>query len=195
MMTRSNALNQVTFQRPEALKKPQIPVKAVSTQTPRRMSSSSSSSSFPSPDELKGAVQGTLLYLGLYLFILIPFQSFSKFYIVAEKKKEARAKGGNEKVSFRAIKYYNSKDLLALAGDRTVGNFIEFAILFLPLMWMHALFVDPSSSFWICLVYTASRSYYPIAFLKGSLVLLSTAPGYLIYGYLFYELTFKFALA
>jgi hypothetical protein len=62
-------------------------------------------------------------------------------------------------------------------------------------MWMHALFVDPSISFWICLVYTASRSYYPIAYLRGSFVLLSTAPGYLVYGYLFYELTFKFALA
>jgi hypothetical protein len=156
---------------------------------------SSSSSSFPSPDELKGAVQGTLLYLGLYLFILIPFQSFSKFYLVAQKKKEARSKGGNEKVSFRAIKYYNSKDLLALAGDRTIGNFIEFAILFLPLMWMHALFVDPSISFWICLVYTASRGIYPITYFQGSLILLSTAPGYLIYAYLFYELTFKFALA
>jgi hypothetical protein len=154
--------------------------------------------SFPTPDELKGAVQGTLLYLGLYFFILIPFQSFSKFYLLAQKKKEARSKEGNERVSFRAVKYYNSRDLLALAGDRTVGNFVEFSVVFLPLMWMNALFVDPSISFRICLIYTASRSYYPIAFLSrstGSLILLSTAPGYLIYAYLFYELTFKFALA
>jgi hypothetical protein len=118
--------------------------------------------------------------------------------LLRKRKKEARSKGGNEsKVSFRTIKYYNSTDSLGLAGDRTVGNFIEFAIVFLPLMWMHALFVDPSVSFRICLVYTASRSYYPIAFLRGSLSLplFNTTPGYLVYGYLFYELTFKFALA
>jgi hypothetical protein len=88
-------------------------------------------SSFPSPDELKGAVQGTILYLALYLFLLIPFQSFSKFYIVAQKKKEARAKGGNkEKISFRAIKYYNSRDLLALAGDRTLATLLNLPFCF-----------------------------------------------------------------
>lgn len=151
---------------------------------------------FPSPVELKGAVQGTLLYLGLYFFVLIPFQTASKFYIVAQKKKGARAKGDNEKkISLRAIKYYNSRDLLALAGDRTIGNFIEFAILFLPLMWMHALFVDPSQSFWICAIYTASRSSYPIFYMRAKLLLLSTVPGYLIYTYLFFELTLKCTLA
>lgn len=62
--------------------------------------------SYPSPQELKGTVQGTLLYLSLYYFVFIPFQSFTKFYLLAEHKREAK----DGKVSFRAIKYYNSKD-------------------------------------------------------------------------------------
>jgi MAPEG family len=148
--------------------------------------------SFPSPTELRGAFQGTLLYLGLYWAVLIPFQSFSKFYLLAKKKREAQAKEGDKsKVSFRAIKYYNSRDMLALAGDRTVGNFIEFAIVFLPLMWMHALFVDPANSFKLCAIYSAARAIYPVVFLYGlgtPSILLSTVPGYLVIGYLFVQL-------
>jgi hypothetical protein len=68
---------------------------------------------FPSQDDLRGAVQGTLLYLGLYYFVFIPFQSFSKFRLLAKYKKEARAKEGSERVSFRAIKYYNSRDMVS----------------------------------------------------------------------------------
>lgn len=146
---------------------------------------------FPSPTELKGALHGTLLYLALYLVVFIQFQSYSKFYLLAQKKKEARAKGGSGKtVSFRAIKYYNSHDMLALAGDRAVGNFIEFAIVFLPLLWLHALFVDPSQSFSICAIYTASRSLYPVMFLlnKPPSIFLSTVPGYAVLTYLFVQL-------
>lgn len=151
---------------------------------------------FPSPQELKGALMGTLLYLWLYIFVFIQFQSYSKFYLLAQKKKEAKAKEGNEtKVSYRAVKYYNSRDVLALAGDRSVGNFVEQAIVFLPLMWLHALFVDPSQSFTICAIYTATRSYYPILFpAKPPLVALSTIPGYVILIYLFHQLTFNAAL-
>lgn len=145
---------------------------------------------FPSPTELKGAIQGTLLYFGLYGIILVPFQSFSKFYLLAKTKREAKKNEGDKsKISFRAIKYYNSRDMLALAGDRTVGNFIEFAIMFLPLMWMHAIFVDPTHSFMICAFYSAARAIYPIVFMYDPpAILLSTVPGYLVIGYLFVQL-------
>lgn len=96
---------------------------------------------------LTQTVQGTLLYLALYFGVFLSFQSFSKFYLFAQKTKQAREKKGNERISVRALKYYNSRDTLALTGDRTVGNFIEFAVLFLPLYWMHALFVDTSKSY------------------------------------------------
>jgi hypothetical protein len=151
---------------------------------------------FPSPKELKGALQGTLLYLSLYLFVFIQFQSISKFYLFSQKTKEAKAKDRNERVSFYAIKYYNARDRLALTGDRTVGNAVEFAIAFLPLMWLHAIFVNPSQSFTICAIYTATRSYYPIVFqMKAPALLLSTIPGYAISAYLVHQLTSKVALA
>jgi uncharacterized MAPEG superfamily protein len=146
---------------------------------------------FPSPTELRGAVQGTLLYLGVYVFILIPFQIGSKFYVLGQKKREAKQKDGNNlKVSYRAIKYYNSSDMLALAGDRTVGNFLEYAIVFLPLLWIHAIYVDPTPSLTICAAYSAARVIYPVAFLHGVPArFLSSVPGYVILGYLFVTLT------
>jgi hypothetical protein len=152
---------------------------------------------FPHPTEFKGAVAGTILYLALYLFVFIQFQSYSKFYLLAKKKAEVRSRDGNaDKVSFRAVKYYNSRDMMALAGDRCVGNFMEQAIIFLPLLWMHAVFVDPSQSFTICAWYTAFRSYYPITFfVRVPVIFLSTIPGYGILIYLMHQLTSKFLLA
>lgn len=39
-----------------------------------------------------------------------------------QKERGSKTKDGNANVSLRAIKYYNSNDMLALAGDRSVGN-------------------------------------------------------------------------
>ena len=147
---------------------------------------------FPSPAELTGAVQGTLLYLGLYICFIV-FQSFSKFYLLSQKQQEAKAKGG-ARVSLRALKYYNSKDMLALTGDRTVGNYLEFSIVFLPCMWLHALFVDPSQSLLLCTMYAACRLPYPFIYLYGShplYILVSTIPCYLIKIYLVWMLVVR----
>lgn len=139
---------------------------------------------FPGPMELKGAVQGTCLYLGLYFCGFIGFQSFSKFYLMKQKKAQAKMEG--KRIRFVEVKYYNRDDKLALCGDRTVGNFLEMGFLFLPLFWIHALFVDPSQSFTIAALYTFTRALYPFVFwsAKIPLLLCSTVPGYLIYAYL-----------
>lgn len=156
------------------------------------------SSSYPAPEEFKGAVLGTLLYLSLYLFGFIQFQSYSKFYLWEQKKREAKEKKKDDdaKVSFRAIKYYNSRDRLALAGDRTVGNFVELALVFLPLYWLHAIFVDPTRSRTIALVYTGARALYPLLMLYRPIwILVSTGPGYVVILYLMWELATKFVFA
>jgi hypothetical protein len=135
-----------------------------------------------------------MLYLSMYIFWFFPFQVWTKWHLLAEKKREAKKKDDHDgtatrvRVSYRSLKYYNSKDMLALAGDRTVGNFVEFAVVFLPLMWLHALFVDSRQSFTICALYVFFRSYYPIVYQWGYKLLLSTVPGYLIIGYLWFEL-------
>jgi len=51
--------------------------------------------------ELQGTVQGTMLYLGLYMGFFVPLQSFSKFYLLAQHKKE------DKKASLREVKYYS----------------------------------------------------------------------------------------
>lgn len=153
--------------------------------------------SYPTPEDLQGAVRGTLLYLALYLFCFIPFQSFSKFFLLAQKKKQQNKKNEDgETVSWRAVKYYNSRDRVALVGDRTVGNFVEFAILFLPLYWIHAILVDPSESWTIALVYTVARSFYPFLFYyQPYYIFLSTAPGYVVLAYLMLQIAIKYAFA
>ena len=80
---------------------------------------------------------------------------------------------------------------MALRGDRTVGNYIEQGFCFLPLFWLHALFVDPSVSLTIATIYTVSRAIYPFVFgAKIPLLLaLSTAPGYAVVIYLLVTLT------
>ena len=83
---------------------------------------------------------------------------------------------------------------LALTGDRAVGNFIEFAILFLPLYWMHAVYVDASQSFTIACFYSAARAIYPLVFpIKGMFVLFSTIPGYIVIFYLFGSVAYAVA--
>lgn len=164
----------------------------------------SSTTSFPSPDELRGVVLGTVLYLSLYLIGFIQFQSYTKFYIYYYKYKKkglkqktdadvatsASPSTTNTVTSFRNVKYYNTTDLLALNGDRTVGNFVEQAIVFLPLLWIHALFVNPQWSFSICILYTSIRSVYPFVFYT-KYMFLCTIPGYVILFYLMYEIVTK----
>ena len=149
--------------------------------------------SFPSPSELKGAVQGTLLYIGLY-FLFVQYQAYTKFYILAQKKWQAKKSDSKEKITLAKVKYYNSSDHIALNGDRTVGNFVEYAFVFLSVLWMHALFVDPSQSFTLAVCYTFSRSYYPVVFKLGPPWLFcSTVPGYVIIMYMMQQIVSKFA--
>ncbi|KAI2513814.1 MAPEG-like protein [Fragilaria crotonensis] len=144
--------------------------------------------SFPPPEDFKGAVQGTLLYLAAFWSCLV-MQSFSKYYLYDKKKREAIANDKKECIAFKTIKYY-SHDRIALRGDRTVGNYMEQGFIFLPLLWLHAAFVDPSISFTIAAIYTISRLIYPFVYgnKRAMLIAVSTMPGYFIISYLFVTL-------
>lgn len=166
----------------------------------------------PSKEELRGVIYGTILYLSLYLLFFVQFQSYSKFYIYYYKYKNQIVKNKKDKgslskkdddhitntnsttttttttiPSFRNVKYYNTTDLIALNGDRTVGNFLEQSIVFLPLLWIHALFIDPNQSFMICCMYTTIRAFYPFVFYTKYMFLI-TIPGYAIIIYLAYNI-------
>ena len=144
---------------------------------------------FAAADELKGAVLGTLVFLGTYMALLL-FQSMTKFVVLKARRAKEKKDGKGDHASFAELKYYN-RDVLALAGDRAVGNTLEQLVTFLPLLWLHALFVDPSLSFRIGLVYSLSRIVYPFLFLLNGfnpMVFLSTIPGYAVQTYLAYKL-------
>merc|ERR1712172_141716 len=84
-----------------------------------------------------------------------------------EKQKEAASKGQvdtKDPMFLSTVKYYNARDIAALRGDRTTSSFVEHCIVFLPLMWMHAIFVDHTKSFVVCLLYCFFRALYPFAF-------------------------------
>ena len=85
-------------------------------------------------------------------------------------------------------------------GDRAVGNFLEQAIMFLPLLWMHAVFVDPTQSWTLALIYLVSRALYLVVYpldyswFQGALGI-STAPGYMVNIYCMHQLATKFVFA
>ena len=129
------------------------------------------------------------------------FQSFSKMYLYKLKKIEAKAKD-RPIPTFPEIKYYNNKDALAMLGDRVMGNTLEQGVVFLPLLWMHATFVDPSMSFSLAQYYVVARVLYPILYFyyypgvkdkKGRTsygFVFSTFPAYAVNSYMMAKLYF-----
>ena len=117
---------------------------------------------------------------------MIPFQSSSKMWLKSKLVEEAKKTDSKERISLTKLKYY-SLHPLCLRGDRTVGNTLEGAVVFLPLLWIHALFVDHEKSFSIAMAYVISRALYPFGF-GSPLVLLSTFPGYFVLYYLMYAI-------
>ena len=116
------------------------------------------------------------------------FQSASHRWLYSSKKAATK---GKVHVSFTRTKYYNNSDIIALAGDRAVGNTLEQAVAFLPLLYAHTMLIDPSQTLQLSAVYSAFRAMYPFLFLskKYVAVLISTIPGYCVQSYMAYNLT------
>ncbi|GMH98543.1 hypothetical protein TrVE_jg10554 [Triparma verrucosa] len=143
--------------------------------------------SFPNPDELKGAALGLCVYIVMYA-LLLSFQSFSKSYLLKAKRSDPKNEGKH--ISFLKTKYYNNSDIIALAGDRAVGNTLEQSLVFIPLLLAHTMLVDEKEAFSICVIYSLSRIIYPFLYLTRFFpaVFVSTVPGYCVCGYMNYKL-------
>ena len=73
--------------------------------------------------------------------------------------------------------------------DRTVGNYLEQAPLFLVGLWAYAALVSVPTAAVLGLAWVASRCYYPFGFYYGPpLLFLSTLPGYSIIALFFWGL-------
>lgn len=128
-------------------------------------------------DTYRGPIRVTVCYILLY-YVFIIIQVVLKFYTYF------REKGKDAKVRLSDIKY-NSLDPLVLTGNRTVGNALEQAIPFLVSLWLHSIFVDVEYATFIGGIYVLTRSYYPLVFRSGGImVFLSTFPNYACIGLL-----------
>lgn len=130
-----------------------------------------------------------------YCFLF--FQTYSKLYLLSRRRAEAGAPGGGglrtalgvhpyryHDAATAAVKYGNTRDPLAVLGDRTVGNTLEQLVPFLGSLWLFALFVDAERTRLTGALYILSRAAYPFLFWRGSpYILLSTLPGYAVIAY------------
>ncbi|OQR95520.1 hypothetical protein THRCLA_22126 [Thraustotheca clavata] len=134
------------------------------------------------------AAKVTLAYAGSFLFNIL-IQVYGKIRAVRHFKQLKAAGATKEKFN-----RYTSD--IMLAGDRSVGNFVEWQGIFLSLFWANALVTGKEIE--LGYVYVAIRLAYPILAQLGGitqagprpLIFLATIPGYYVllrYMYLLYQ--------
>lgn len=98
-----------------------------------------------------GPILVTAAYFGLWYYLLLGLQRGTKYALIAEY--EARGE---------VFDRYFGHDGRMLAVDRAVANTHEQMGPFLASMWLHALFVSPSSAAVLGGVYVVLRAVYPL---------------------------------
>jgi hypothetical protein len=110
--------------------------------------------------------------------LAVLIQVYSK--VVAEKAHKAKKASGSKEPFNRYT------DELMLAGDRGVGNWLEWAPCFIVLFWLNALLTG--ENVFLGWVYVAARAAYPLLALMGGIktsgakptIFLSTGPAYAV---------------
>jgi hypothetical protein len=119
------------------------------------------------------------LAFGMLFFCFLMIQSAGAFVALHTKKTAAKGTADAKAPNLAQIKYGGQGGRLVLTGDRSVGNTIEQALVFLPALWLHAAYVDGVSAAWLGWLWLASRAVYPFVFYLGPpFLFLSTVPGY-----------------
>ena len=125
-----------------------------------------------------GPILVTAAYLGLWYYLLLGLQRGTKYAL----RDEYAARG-------EEFDRYFGQDPRMLAVDRAVINTHEQMGPFLASLWMHAVFVSPSTATALGGVYVALRVIYPFLLGKSlsktqsKRVFAVTGPAYLIVGY------------
>jgi hypothetical protein len=127
---------------------------------------------------LKEAAKIMLAYAGTFL-LAISFQVAMKISAIRNSKADKAKK--DSKTLFN--RYMDSK---MLAGDRCVGNWLEWSVAFLIVFWLNVLLTG-NKHLNLGWVYVASRTLYPFIAVNGGIVpsvgatpriLIATIPGY-----------------
>ena len=122
------------------------------------------------------ATEVTLAWCALFV-VFLAFQALSKWFLVLQPRKEADSRSLGRRLA--SVKYNGKGGKLGLTGDRTVGNMMEQSLLFLPLLWLHALLVNGETAAFWGWAWLASRAPYPALFFKGvPWLFISTFGGY-----------------
>lgn len=94
-------------------------------------------------------------------------QSASKWYVYMNSKK----KGSGHETKKMSVKeaHYGEESRMhpyRLTADRSVGNLLEWAWIFMMSLWLHAIFLDAEWAATLGWSYVAIRAFYPISFYK-----------------------------
>ena len=101
-------------------------------------------------------------------------ESATAFSVLAQLRK------AGEKIGINAIKYGSAGGSVMLNAVRTSGNMVEQSPAFLILLWLHGIFISPSSASWHGWLWLFFRSIYPQVFGTIPYIFFSTFPGYFI---------------
>ena len=85
-------------------------------------------------------------------------ESATAFSVLAQLRK------AGEKIGINAIKYGSAGGSVMLNAVRTSGNMVEQSPAFLILLWLHGIFISPSSASWHGWLWLFFRSIYPQVF-------------------------------
>lgn len=89
----------------------------------------------------------------------------------------------------------SQKEIAMSIADRSVINTMEQCIPFFLVLWLHALFVNPSTSAVLGLIYVITRYLYPILYgfygKFSNMVEISTQMNYVVIYYLFWAIVYK----
>ncbi len=127
----------------------------------------------------QGPIAVTGAYLELWYWLLLGLQRGTKYKLVAEYA----ARG-------EQFDRYFGQDRRMLAADRAVANTQEQMVPFLTALWLHAVFVSPSTATALGAAYVVLRALYPLLLGKSlggtqsKRVFAVTGPSYGIVAYL-----------
>ncbi len=129
--------------------------------------------------QLQGPVLVTAAYFGLWYTLLLGLQRGTKYKLQAEYAERGET-----------FDRYFGQDRRMLAVDRVVTNTLEQMGPFLASLWLHAVFVSPTTATWLGAAYVLLRAAYPkvlgssLGAMQSKRIFVVTGPAYLIIAYL-----------
>ena len=110
----------------------------------------------------KGVLAVTICWMALLVMFQMG-QSAAKWYVyLNQKRKDGR------RMNIKDAHYGEEGRLhpYRLTADRSVGNMLDWAWVFMPALWIHAVFLDAEWAATLGWSYVVPRAFYPLAFYK-----------------------------